>query len=80
MCLTMTHKTRTYEELETIGIPYDVPELGIRAGDMGTIATVYAEGRMLDVEVIREDGQTIGFVDLEVQDTGGLRLVGHSAA
>jgi hypothetical protein len=80
MYITMTPKTRTYEELETVAIPDDVPELGIRAGDMGTISTVYAGGRMLDVEVSREDGQTIGFVDLEVWDTGDLRLVGYSAA
>lgn len=76
----MTHKTRTYEELETIAIPDDVPELGVQAGDTGTISTVYAGGRMLDVEVSRGDGQTIGFVDIEVQDTGDLILVGYSTA
>lgn len=59
----------TYRELEIVAIPQSIPELGIEAGATGTIATVYDDGRMLDVEVSREDGTTIGFVDLEVAGT-----------
>lgn len=65
----------TYRELEMVAIPEDVPELGIKAGTMGTIATVYDEGRMLDVEVSREDGITVGFVDLKLAEDGSLSLV-----
>lgn len=69
-------KTRaTYRELEIVTIPESVPELGIEAGATGTIATVYDDGRMLDVEVSREDGTTIGFVDLEVAEDGSLSLI-----
>jgi hypothetical protein len=46
-----------------VAIPEGIPELGIEAGTMGTIATVYDDGRMLDVEVSREDGATIGFAE-----------------
>jgi hypothetical protein len=42
---------------------------------MGTIATVYDDGRMLDVEVSREDGATIGFADLKVAEDGSLSLI-----
>lgn len=45
---------------------------------MGTIATVYGDGRMLDVEISGEDGTTIGFVDLEVSEDGSLELVAYT--
>lgn len=71
-------KTRTYQELEMVAIPEDLPELGVKAGDEGAIATVYAGGRMLDVEIGREDGTSAGFVDLRVGDDGSLRVVSYS--
>jgi len=75
----MTPKTHTiYRELERIAVPEDVPELGIEAGTLGTIATVYDEGRMLDVEVSREDGTTVGFVDLKVREDGSLSLIAYT--
>lgn len=71
----MAETRTTYRELEIVTIPEDVPELGIEAGAMGTIATIYGDGRMLDVEVSRENGATVGFVDLKVADDGSLSLV-----
>jgi hypothetical protein len=71
----MAKTSATYRELEMVGIPEGIPELGIEAGIMGTIATVYDDGRMLDVEVSREDGATIGFVDLKVAEDGTLSLI-----
>jgi len=63
----MAQRTRTtYEELETVAIPEDVPELGVEAGTTGTIVNVYEGGRMLLVEIGREDGTSVGLVDLEV--------------
>lgn len=61
-----------------VAIPEDIRELGIKAGAMGTIATVYDDGRMLDAEVSREDGATIGFVDLKVAEDGSLSLVAYT--
>ena len=71
----MAKMSATYRELEMVAIPEDIPELGIEAGTMGTIASVYDDGRMLDVEVSREDGATIGFVDLKVAEDGSLSLI-----
>ncbi len=68
----------TYEELQMVAIPEDIPELGVKAGAMGTIATVYDGGRMLDVEVSREDGSTVGFMDLKVGEDGSLCLVAYT--
>lgn len=75
----MTEK-RTYEELEMVAIPEDIPEMGVKAGDEGTIATVYdSDGAlMLDVEMGHPDGTSAGFVDLEVGEDDTLRVVGYS--
>lgn len=71
---------RAYEELDMVAIPEDIPELGVKADDEGTIATVYdSDGAlMLDVEMSRPDGTSAGFVDLEVAEDGTPRVVGYS--
>jgi len=72
----MAQRTRTtYEELETVAIPEDVPELGVEAGTTGTVVTVYEGGRMLLVEIGREDGTSVGLVDLEVGEDGSPRPI-----
>lgn len=74
----MNPKTRTYQELEMVAIPEDIPELGVNPGDEGVIATVYDGGRMLDVEIGREDGSSAGFVDLKIGEDGTPHVVGYS--
>ena len=69
---------KAYKELDSVAIPSDVPELGAKAGDRGVIATVWDDGRMLDVEVPKPAGTSAGFVDLEVLPDGTLRVVGHA--
>lgn len=67
-----------YKEHGVIAIPEDVPVLGVEAGDEGTIAGVYEGGRLLDVEIPREDGTSAGFVDIRVGADGATRVVGYS--
>jgi hypothetical protein len=43
----------TYDVLETVAIPEDVPELGVEAGTTGTIVTVYEGGWMLSLVIGR---------------------------
>ena len=66
---------RTYKELESVEIPEAVPELGVKAGDRGVIATVWDGGRMLDVEVPKPGGTSAGFVDIEVLPDGAPHCV-----
>jgi hypothetical protein len=68
-----------YKEQGIFAIPEDVPELGVKAGDMGTIADVYEGGRLLDVEISRNDGTSAGFVDVRIDDRGMPHVVGYSA-
>ena len=75
----MAPRTRTtYEELQVVALPEDVPELGVEAGTTGTIVTVYEGGRMLLVEIGREDGTSVGLVDLEVGEDGSLSLISYT--
>lgn len=80
----MAPKMRTtYKELDLVSIPEDIPELGIGAGTRGTVDTVYADRRGsqgLYVEVSREDGSTVGFVQLEAGPEGDdWRVMAYSA-
>lgn len=74
----MAPKTHTYEELEIVEIPQDVPELGVKAGEPGTIDSIYENGRMLHVEAGREDGSTVGFLHIRVDEKGTLRVVAYT--
>ena len=74
----MALRRTTYEELEIVALPEDVPEIGVEAGTTGTIVTVYEGGRMLLVEIGREDGTSAGLVDLEVKEDGSLGLISYT--
>ncbi|MBA3473834.1 MAG: hypothetical protein H0T57_11515 [Rubrobacter sp.] len=71
-----------YRELDMVPIPEDIPELGIKAGYLGTVDFVYAvrdePGRGLHVEVSRDDGSTIGFVQLEADEEGAWHVMVYS--
>ena len=68
-----------FKELGLFAIPEDVPALGVKAGDMGTIASVYEAGRWLDVEVCRDNGTSAGFVDVRIDNAGTPHVVGYSS-
>ncbi len=64
----MVMRTNTiYCALDLVPIPEDIPELGVKAGDLGVVDFVYDDGRGLHVEIGREDGTTAGFVQLEAE-------------
>jgi hypothetical protein len=79
----MAPRTRTtYEELETVAIPEDIPELGIEAGYLGTVDHTYPvggeAGRGLYVELSRPDGTTIGFTQLEADKEGAWHVITYT--
>ncbi len=53
--------------LETVVLGHDLPEHGLRAGDLGAVVQVYGrEG--LEVEFVRPSGQTKALVTLRASD------------
>lgn len=43
----------------------DLPEVGLKAGDVGTIVHVYGDGRAYEIEFFTLDGHTLDVVTVE---------------
>ena len=57
----------SYKELDTVVLNRELPERGLRCGDLGAVVQVYSpEG--LEVEFVTASGRTQALVTLEVRD------------
>lgn len=55
------------DELQCVVLTRDVPEHGLRAGDLGTVVQVYPEGGV-EVEFVMGSGATQALLTLSEQD------------
>jgi hypothetical protein len=55
-------------EHAVIVLTRDLPEHNLRAGDVGAVVHVYAEGKAYEVEFITGAGQTLAVETLEPKD------------
>jgi hypothetical protein len=55
-------------ELDTVVLDRDVPDHGLRKGDVGTVVHRYADGRAFAVEMMTGDGTTIAVLTLPLAD------------
>ncbi|WP_448595806.1 DUF4926 domain-containing protein [Thermoflexus hugenholtzii] len=51
-------------ELDSVVLMRDLPEHGLRAGDVGVVVHVYGEGIGFEVEFVTGDGKTVAVVTL----------------
>ena len=56
-----------YELLDTVVLVRDVPEHGLRAGDLGAVVEVHSPDA-LDVEFVTASGRTTALVSLKASD------------
>jgi Domain of unknown function (DUF4926) len=56
-----------YKILDTVVLDRDLPEHGLRAGDLGAVVEVYAPDG-LEVEFVTASGKTQALVTLNVRD------------
>lgn len=56
-----------FEKLECVVLAHDVPEHGLRAGDLGTVVEIYPEGGV-EVEFVRGSGATQALLTLSERD------------
>lgn len=56
-----------FAPLDTVVLNHDMPEHGLRAGDLGAVVEVYADDA-LDVEFVRPSGDTQALVTLKTSD------------
>ncbi len=55
-------------EHDTVVLTLDLPESGLRRGDVGAIVHVYAEGEALEVEFVTGSGATVSVETLATSD------------
>jgi Domain of unknown function (DUF4926) len=56
-----------FRELETVVLERDIPERGLRKGDLGAVVELY-DPDGLEVEFVRASGKTQALVELKTSD------------
>ena len=56
-----------YQELDTVVLDRDLPESGLRKGDLGAIVSLYESGG-IEVEFVTASGKTEALVSLKTSD------------
>jgi len=62
----------TFRELETVVLERDIPERGLRKGDLGAVVELYGPDG-LEVEFVRASGKTQALVELKTSYVRGVR-------
>ncbi len=67
-------------ELESVVLSTDLPEHGLRSGDIGTIVLVHEDGAGYEVEFMTLDGETVAVVTLFASQVRpiGTREIAHA--
>jgi hypothetical protein len=60
------------KELETVVLTADLPEHGLKAGDLGTVVLVHTHGGY-EVEFMTLDGETVAVVSLSPDQVRAVR-------
>ena len=55
----------TIKELDAVALTCDLPEHGLKGGDVGTAVLVHGRGEAFEVEFVGYDGHTVALVTLE---------------
>jgi hypothetical protein len=51
-------------ELDTVVLTQDLPEQGLREGDLGTVVMIYKDNAAYEVEFVTLDGETVSVATL----------------
>lgn len=55
----------TIKELDAVALACDLPEHGLKRGDVGTAVLVHGHGAAFEVEFVGYDGHTVALLTLE---------------
>jgi hypothetical protein len=64
--------TPAIRELDTVVLVRDLPESGLRAGDLGAVVQVYSP-EALEVEFVTASGRTVALLSLSASDVRPVR-------
>ena len=65
------------ELLDTVALVLDIPELGLAAGEMGTVVELLSDDAF-EVEFVDNDGRTYGLHALRANQLVALHTKGHA--
>ena len=57
-----------FKELDTVVLTRDLPEHGLREGDIGAIVHTYGDGVAFEVEFVTAEGRTVALLTLKHED------------
>ncbi|HEX7119815.1 MAG TPA: DUF4926 domain-containing protein [Longimicrobiales bacterium] len=61
------------KELDSVVLTRDVPEYGLKAGDVGAVVHRYGEGEGFEVEFVSASGETVAVLTLTEADLRPMR-------
>ncbi len=64
--------TTRFQELDTVVLLHDLPEAGLRSGDLGAVVQVYGD-EAVEVEFVTAAGRTQALLTLPVSDVRPVR-------
>ena len=64
--------TELFHELDTVVLLRDLPDAGLRSGDLGAVVMVYGD-EALEVEFVTASGRTQALLTLPVKDVRPVR-------
>lgn len=64
--------TQSFRELDAVVLVHDLPSIGLRIGDLGTVVQVYAPDE-IEVEFVTSAGRTQALQTLSVHDVRAVR-------
>ena len=61
------------KELDVVALTCDLPEHGLKRGDVGTAVLVHGHGEAFEVEFVDYNGHTVALLTLELPQIRSLR-------
>lgn len=65
-------------ELDTVVLTHDIPQHGLKQGDMGAVVHSYADGQTYEVEFVTAEGETVALLTLtgtDIRPRGGREIL-----
>ena len=67
-------------ELDSVVLATDLPEYGLKRGDVGTVVLIHGDGKGYEVEFVTLDGETMAVISLPPSQVRpiGRREIAHA--
>jgi ATP-dependent exoDNAse (exonuclease V) alpha subunit len=62
-----------FEELDTVVLARNIKEYNLKKGDIGAVVNVYKDGKALEVEFVKAEGETVALLTLSLDDVRSMK-------